>query len=400
MRVFCATSLDDLAPYADDWDRLAAGVPFRGWTWLSHWWRVYGPQTEADALRTRLAMLCVADDTNALMGVAPWYLDSSALHGRVLRPLGSGEVCSDYLSVLCHPSAEEAVVDAMSEYLVENARSDAPDALRWDRLELGSVDAEDRAMAGLVNGLAALGCTVHRRQGVNCWRLALPTDWNEYVASLGRNVRRDIRRLDRDLLQSGRATFHNVATLDQLAQAMDILVELHQRRHETLGQGGCFASPRFMAFHRGVVPELFRRGQVHFCWLEVDRKPVAAEYQLVEHDVLYAYQAGIDPASLTHQPGKLIYMAILRQAIEHGYRAFDFLRGDEPYKARFGAVPRPTVDLRIVPQRTVAQLRHNLWLAGDNVKQWVKREIRGDASRPPIEILNTEAIAAEVAKAD
>ena len=80
---------------------------------------------------------------------------------------------------------------------------------------------------------------------------------------------------------------------------------------------------------------------------------------------------------MEHQPGKLINLAILRQAIEHGYRAFDFLRGDEPYKARFGAQPRPSVEFRVVPRRTVAQLRHNLWLAGNNVKEWVKRGIGG-----------------------
>ena len=64
---------------------------------------------------------------------------------------------------------------------------------------------------------------------------------------------------------------------------------------------------------------------------------------------------------------------ILRQAIERGYRAYDFLRGDEAYKVRFGARPRPTFGWRIVPPRVAAQVRHNLWLAGNNVKQWIKK---------------------------
>ena len=29
------------------------------------------------------------------------------MHGRVLRPLGSGEVCSEYLGVLCDPAVEQ-----------------------------------------------------------------------------------------------------------------------------------------------------------------------------------------------------------------------------------------------------------------------------------------------------
>jgi hypothetical protein len=78
---------------------------------------------------------------------------------------------------------------------------------------------------------------------------------------------------------------------------------------------------------------------------------------------------------MEHQPGKLINAAIMRQAITSGYRAFDFLRGDERYKARFGGQARPTVEYRIAPHRPVARLRHNLWIVGSRVKRWMKRGI-------------------------
>ncbi len=374
MQVCCLTALDELAPYADDWDRLAAGIPFRGWTWLSNWWRHYGPKNDAETLRTRLATLCVFDDFDNLIGVAPWYLDCSALHGRVLRPLGSGEVCSDYLSILCHPAHEDAVVEAMAEFLLENISDNDPDSLRWTLLAFDGIDAEDRRMAALVEQLAASGCSVDRRPRLNCWQLDLPTDWQSYVASLSRNLRRDIRRLERSLLDTDRVVLHEVRRLDELPLAMDILIDLHQRRRKMLGQRGCFASPRFLAFYREVLPKLLRNGQLQFIWLELDGRPVAAEYQLVGNGVLYEYQAGVDPAAMEHQPGKLINVAILRQAIESGYRMFDFLRGDEPYKARFGARPRPTVEYRVSPQRPVAQFRRGFWLAGKSVKQWMRGE--------------------------
>jgi CelD/BcsL family acetyltransferase involved in cellulose biosynthesis len=275
--------------------------------------------------------------------------------------------------LLCHPAREEAVVECLAEHLVENIRADEPDAMPWDLLELDGVDVEDRMISALADALAALGCTIHRRQGFNCWRLDLPTSWESYVVSLGKNLRREVRRLERDVLDSGRAVLHSAARLDELPLAMDILIELHQRRRETLGEKGCFASSPFLGFFHDVVPELLRHGQLQFHWLELDGKAVAAEYQLVGDGVLYAYQAGIDPDSMEQQPGKLINLAILRKAIAGGYRAFDFLRGDELYKARFGAKARSSTELRIVPHRPLAQLRHNLWLAGSNVKAWVKR---------------------------
>ena len=353
MRIFCLTTLAELAPYADDWERLAGGVPFRSWTWLTHWWRHYGPQSDGEALRTRLATLCVFDDADALVGIAPWYLDCSAMRGRVLRPLGSGEVCSDYLGVLCQPAREEAVVGALADYLVQNALDDGPDALRWDLLALDGVDTEDRAMSALADNLAAAGCSVHRQARLSCWRLDLPTDWDQYFASLGKHLRRDARRLEREL-GAGRVTLHVATRLDELPRAMAILVDLHQRRRKTLGEKGCFASARFAGFYRDVVPELLRRGRVQLYWLEFDGRPAAAEYHLAGDGVLYVYQSGMEPELLEHKPGNLINLMIVRQAIERGYRAYDFLRGDEPYKARFGAQPRPSVELRIVPPRAAA----------------------------------------------
>jgi CelD/BcsL family acetyltransferase involved in cellulose biosynthesis len=374
MHIRCLTSLDELAPYADDWDRLAADSPFRRWTWLSHWWRHYGPTSDTEALRSRLATLCVFDDT-ALIGVAPWYLECSAMRGRVLRSLGSGEVCSDYLGVLCDPAREDAVLESLADYLVKNALDDGQDAMRWDLLDLDGIDAEDRTMSAFADRLADLGCSVHRRAGLSCWRMDLPVEWEAFVASLSRSLRRDVRRLERNLLDTDRVVVHRIKRIEDLPEAMDIFVDLHQRRRKSLGEAGCFASARFLAFYRDVVPDLFRQGQIEFFWLELDGRPVAAEYQLVSNGVLYEYQAGMDPEATKHQPGKLIDVAILRQAIASGYRAFDFLRGNERYKARFGGRSRPSVEFRVAPRRPVAQLRQNLWLVKYNVKEWVKEAI-------------------------
>jgi len=179
--------------------------------------------------------------------------------------------------------------------------------------------------------------------------------------------------LERAYLDTGLATLHTTERLDELPEAMNILVELHRRRRTMLCEEGCFASPRFLGFFNDVVPELLRRGQAQLFWLEIDGRPAAAEYHLIGNGILYAYQSGVEPTLMEHQPGKLIYLAILRKAIEQGYRAFDFLRGDEPYKARFGAKPRPCVEYRAVPCRTVAQLRHGIWLAGKQVKRWAEK---------------------------
>ena len=107
-------------------------------------------------------------------------------------------------------------------------------------------------------------------------------------------------------MDSGRAVLRRAERLEDLPQAMDRLIDLHQRRWQALGQSGCFASARFTAFHRDVAAALLAEGRLALWWLEVDGQPVAAEYHLTGDGVVYAYQGGIEPARLAVEPGGLI----------------------------------------------------------------------------------------------
>ncbi len=381
MRVYCLCDFTELAPYADDWDRLAGGVPTRSWAWLSTWWKHYG-QPAGDARRPRRPFVpCVFDHNEKLLGLAPWYRESSATGGTVVRPLGSGEVCSDYLGLLCQPGLEPQVTRAIADYLTSTrsqGTADGDDCNRpaWDLIDLTGVDDQDGPVGQLIERLAEAGSTVHRRGGPNCWRIELPESWDAYLATLSKSHRKKLRRLQRDMLDTGRAVLHTVARTGELPRAVDLLIDLHQRRLQSIGEPGCFASPAFTAFHREVMPQLLRNGQLQLHWLELDGRPAAAEYHLTGGGVAYAYQSGLEPELIEQQPGRILTAAVLRRAIEQGYRAFDFLRGDEPYKHHFRAQPRPSMAVRIVPKRPAAQLRHNLRLAGDNMKHWIKSGLR------------------------
>ena len=372
MQVYCLNTLAELVRYAEDWDRLSSGVPFRSWTWLSTWWRHYGPARPADRA-PQLAVPCVFDDRERLVGLGPWYLGRSAAGGRVLRMLGSGEVCSDYLSILAQPGMETIVADALVEFLMARPAAQGGDAPQWDLLELDGVDAEDRGVASLAEHFAQQGAIVHRRPGLNCWRLMLPTTWDGYYELFSKNRAKQLRRLERIYLESGRAVLRMVEHADELPAAMDLFISMHQRRRQSLGEPGSFASPRFTAFFREVLPPLFRSGHVQFYGLEVDGRPAASEYLLTGDGALYAYQAAIEPDARKHEPGKLINLAMMRRAVAQGYRAFDFLRGDEPYKANLRAQPRPSTRWRIVPNRAAARWRHSLWLAGRSLKHLFRR---------------------------
>lgn len=373
MQVIRYSCLDQLAPLAADWDRLCREVPFRSWAWMMSWWKHYGVCREPGR-RKELFVLGVLDNDGRLVGMAPWYIERSPSRGRVVRFLGSGEVCSDYLSVLCEPQREEPVAESLADWLTETAFASQQDG--WELLDFGGVDAEDRLMRLLANRLAEQGNLVHERPGPNCWRIGLPPSWSDYLASLSKDHRKQLRRTERDYLASGRAVLHTVQRESELNHGIEILIDLHQRRRRELDESGRFGSDRFVAFHREVMPRLLGAGQLQLHWVELDGIPAAAEYHLSGGGVVYAYQAGIAPEFREHSPGRLAHMLTIRRAIEAGYRGFDFLRGDEPYKAHWRAQPRGSVEFRVVPAQLSARLRHGVWLAGTSVKRWLKDGLR------------------------
>jgi CelD/BcsL family acetyltransferase involved in cellulose biosynthesis len=323
-------------------------------------------------------VLGVLDGSGRLAGIAPWHLKRSAAKGWVLRWLGSGEVCSDYASILCMPEDADRVSEAIAAYLTgSNCASGAPHA--WDLLEVDGVDAEDSNVTRLLRQLDERGCGQHENWPVRTWRLALPKSWEDFLGLVSKGHRKKLRRADRELFQTGRAVLRTVENFEQLDPAMDVLIDLHQQRRKMLGEPGCFASPRFTAFHREVARHLLLAGQLQLQLLELDGRTAAAEYQLVSQGVTYVYQGGIDPQGLGEEPGHLMTAAMVKRAIEQGGRAIDFLRGDEPFKAHFRAIARPQLALRVVPKRTNSRLRNNLWLAGRSVKRWLNQTLPGSS---------------------
>jgi len=363
MSIELITTWPQLAALETRWNDLAAGMPFRSWDWLATWWKHYGTAARGHVGNQppndrQLYLLAVYGEENysngngerELIGIAPWYLDRSIVTGKVLRWLGSGEVCSDHLSLVCHPENQEHVAAAVADALTHTCDD-------WDRLDLDAVDADDGAVSALATQLEMRECLVSRQAADACWVLDLPSSWDDYLASVSKSHRKQLRQLDRQVLETERVEWHSATGSADFDVAWNVLVDLHQRRRQSLGEPGCFASRTFHAFHREVSGCLLERGQLRLSWLTLDGQPAAAEYQFADGRTTYAYQSGLDPDRLADQPGRLSTILCVRAALNEGHARFDFLRGNEPYKAHWRAEPRATWNYRIVPNRRLARLR-------------------------------------------
>ncbi len=347
------------------WNCMARSVPFRRTSWLHSWWNHYWSSGD-------LFVLQVSDARGEIVGIAPWYVEHSLRHGRVIRPLGSGEICSDYLGILATPEHEQQVGMALAEWLVAAAQGAYGDENQWDLLDLVSVDAQEPLMLRFVWQLEAAGNHIHERRAMSCWRIALPDSWEGYLSLLSRSHRKRVRRVDRVWLETAATRLQCVTTHAELEYAINALVHLHQKRQQSLGHPGCFASSAFDGFLREAARRLLEEQTLNLYWIELDGEPLAAEFQVACGSTTYAYLGGMNPDKLEMSPGQIIQVAILKRSIEEGQKVFDLLRGDEPYKSHWGVKERTCSDFRVVPPRHAAQLRHQMWLAGDTMKHWIK----------------------------
>ncbi|HEX4143021.1 MAG TPA: GNAT family N-acetyltransferase [Pirellulales bacterium] len=376
MQVARIYDVDELARLSTTWNRLAGDVPFRRCEWLIPWWRHYGPAISSVQRQVELFTIGIYD-SDQLVGLAPWFIDRSPTRGRVVRFLGSGEVCSDYLTVLAAPGQEEDVADALADWLSRAAQTDGAD--RWDVLALAGVEKNDPTLNRLVAQLYEDRASVYRQPAASTWRIDLPATWPEYLVRLSKSHRKQIRRLERRVLDTGDVTLHTATNVAEMREAWRHLTNLHQRRMQSVGQCGCFQSATFSAFHRDATSALFHAGLLRIHWLERAGQAIAAEYHLIGGRTLYVYQGGIDPDLLREEPGRLATIATLRQALAEDFHGFDFCRGDEGYKAHWRATAQDMVDWRIAANRSGARLRQGVWAVRRNALGWVRRRL--DVSR-------------------
>lgn len=359
LRAACLPIDPEQAVGAADWNRLAGDVPFRQFAWQTNWWRHYAGRA------SKPWTLTVRNDSGELVGLLPLFMQTSPIAGRVLQLLGSGEVCSDYLTLMARPAFEPAVVDAVVECLSGELGQ------RWDSLLLDGIAAEDRNVQLLQCALAKAGHQVVVRQPCSTWRIALPGAWAEYVAALSKRRRDWVKKLQKQYFDSGRAVLKVVETAADFELAWPVFQELHQKRRQSLGEQGCFASTPFDQFHTEQARQLLAAGQLRLHIIELDGQPAAGEYGIVSGKSVYLYQSGFEPALGKHKPGWLNTMASLRRAIDQQMEVVDFMRGDEPYKASWLAQPCPLHEVRVVGRHAMARLRQGVLTLGASVRrQW------------------------------
>lgn len=343
-------------------------------SWLMPWWDAYQA--------THRLHVLVAYRGESVCGIFPLAETTSALAGRLLVFMGSGKVCSDDMGILAEPVDGQEIAAAFATWLVES-----PDCCRWDHLDLDGVRENNLTMDYFGRSLEALaGSQIERKPSPSCWAASLAGGEAAYLSRLSRRARKLLRDAE-SAIGSGNAMFEIAQSQTQALEFARDIERMHQARWKEQGIDGCFSTNEFHDFLNDAIQTMWQDPWSHENAASKEVVPACSQRVLVglvrihgivaagsicfrDRDSIAMYLVGMNPEFAESRPGWMLNTCFIKHAIRMGCASFDFLRGDEEYKARLGGVPSIQHRWVVPANRLTSQVRNAAYRAAVSVKKW------------------------------
>jgi CelD/BcsL family acetyltransferase involved in cellulose biosynthesis len=298
-------------------------TPFARHEYLSQWWKGQGGGEWTDA---ELALVSASED-GRLIGLAPLFKVNHEGRSALLL-VGSIEI-SDYLDLIVRTEDLAPFLSGLLDFLAQSPA--------WQKLPLDWYNIPESSPT-----LAALRAQSERRG----WayrqeiyrptpRIALGGDFDAFLAGLEKKQRHEIRRKMRRAAES-RLPVHFYIVED--AAALETEIEaFFQLMAQDASKAG-FLKPAMREQMRAVMRSAFDNGYLWLAFLIVDGVKAAAALNFDYKSKLWGYNSGVNREYMDLSPGWVLLGHEIKWACEHGRYEFDFMRGAEDYKYRFGAV--------------------------------------------------------------
>lgn len=321
----------------DEWEQLVdedpVGSIFQGPRYLSVWQASLG---EGVPVRVH-----TVHRDGRLIGVVPDANDLQGAPGgpQEIRRFQGGTEVTDYLGPVSRPEDRSDVADAYMGNLADD--------VDWDEFVAGGLArgggwAEALRTAAVAHGLTVV---VEDVEDV-CPRVEIPGGYDAYLAALPGKLRQELTRKARKLARDAGEIRLVEVPADEVVGQLDGFLD--QAAESFPDKAGFFRREDMHRWFRTLAEEFVSDHVFRLHHLEVGGLPAASTISLVQRGEWGLYNSSFDPALGSLAPGMVIIPMLIEQAAAEGCHVFDLLRGDEPYKYRFGAVDRPLDRLTIV----------------------------------------------------
>ena len=336
MRVDVITQPEELLGLRENWDKLYARDPdahfFVSWTFLSTYlrrfdgsWFILGARVGPH--RTQYVALLPLRLRTRMKKNAGYFFNEINM---------GGNYAADYTGIVCAPELADRAVAAFAKHLK---------TMNWTRLHLENLRVSERRSRVLLNNLSDERLVIRKVTRVNkadgvdnciCPSIELPDTWEAYLEQkLSSNTRQKLRRFMRKVEGSDefRITHADASTV---RRDIDILLEFWRNKW---GARKGKLLPGILRSNRLLFEHGFQNGTLFLPVLWHKDRPLGALAFFVDplKKTMLFHMAGRDETVEVVPPGLVLHGYCIRYAIEQGFRTYDFLRGNEPYKYTFGA---------------------------------------------------------------
>lgn len=323
---------------AEAWNGLAqAGIsdtPFARREMLVEWWKTLG----GGEWKGAELVLISASEAGRLVGIAPLF--KAEYEGRTeLLMVGSIEV-SDYLDLIVRLEDLPGFLSGLLDFLAA--------AGPCGRLPLDwyNIPDDSPTLEALKAEAGKRGWAYHEEIYRPTPRISLEGGFDAYLARIDKKQRHEIRRKMRRAAEgSATVRFHLVedgAGLDTEIEAFFDLMVHDPNKAE-------FLRPEMRTHVAGLIRTAFEHGYLWLAFLTVNGTKAAAALNFDYRNKLWGYNSGVSREFMELSPGWVLLTHQIQWACDHGRFEFDFMRGDEDYKYRFGGVNKFVMRLVVSP---------------------------------------------------
>lgn len=322
------------AALRQEWNLLLARSSFNSvfltWEWQTAWWECLGTG--------ELTIVAFHNADNKLIGIAPLF--STQTGGSCqLQLVGCSEV-ADYLDIIIAAGSEPEVYSGFLRFLTGSA------APAWDSVRLCNLHESSLSHRLLPELARSAGLQAKVEEDEVAPYLPLPATFDAYLEGLDKKQRHELRRklskIDREV--SNWRWFQVRDQADMLAW-VDRFIELHRLASANKNE---FMSGQMPAFFHRLARAMAEEGWLQLAFIEIDGQLAAALFNFDYAGRIWVYNSGFNPQIYTTlSPGIVLNAHLIAHAIESGHRVYDFLRGDEIYKYRFGAVDASVMSVEL-----------------------------------------------------
>ncbi|MHB8088928.1 MAG: GNAT family N-acetyltransferase [Anaerolineaceae bacterium] len=315
----------------EEWNQLlsksANDVPFLRFEYLADWWQTRGggewPQ-EAELV------ILAAREGSELIGIAPLFITEHEGHKKLML-VGCIEI-SDFLDLIVTENRASAFIEGLLNYVSDQLMPQGIYSIDLYNLLDDSPTTQHLAKAG-----KAAGYEVSKTVLQHAPRITLPGDWEQYLESIDKKQRHEIRRKMRRAAEAD-AVVEVYFTNDQSKVEEDTQAFLSLMAQDP--EKAAFLTPAMREQFKISIQTAFKNGWLQLSFLQVNGENAAAYLNLDYQNCIWVYNSGIDRRFMEYSPGWVLLGHLLQWANENKRSVFDFLRGNEDYKYKFGAVDR------------------------------------------------------------